>query len=76
MHKVLGMSCRPSEILEIYDPYTAFCFDEACAYIIQQINDGKEPIIKREKLNEVVKPQTYKKASDLYSKFTNVKINS
>lgn len=76
MHKMLGMSCRPSEILEIYDPYTAFCFDEACAYIVRQLEDGKEPILKREKLNNVVKPQSYKKASELYSKFSNVNINS
>ena len=76
MHKMLGMSCRPSEILEIYDPYTAFCFDEACAYIVRQLEDGQEPILKREKLNDVVKPQNYKKASELYSKFSNVNINS
>jgi len=76
MHKMLGMSCRPSEILEIYDPYTAFCFDEACAYIVRQLEDGQEPILKREKLNNVVKPQSYKKASELYSKFSNVNINS
>jgi len=73
---MLGMSCRPSEILEIYDPYTAFCFDEACAYIVRQLEDGQEPILKREKLNNVVKPQSYKKASELYSKFSNVNINS
>ena len=76
MHKMLGMSCRPSEIMEIYDPYTAFCFDEACAYIVKEIQDGKEPIIKKEKLSVEAKPQSYKKASELYSKFSNVHINS
>ena len=36
---------RPSEIINISDEYTSFCFDEACLYIIQMIeetdNDGK-----------------------------------
>lgn len=44
---VLGLAntykCRPSTLLDIYDPYTAFCFDEACAYIIQKIEKGEEP---------------------------------
>lgn len=75
MQRMLGMSCRPSEIMEIYDPYTAFCFDEACAYIVRQLEDGQEPIIKREKTNDVAKPQNYKRASELFSKFDNVKIN-
>ena len=35
--------CRPSTLIDIYDPYTAFCFDEACAYIIRQMEEGKEP---------------------------------
>lgn len=44
---VLGLAntykCLPSTLLDIYDPYTAFCFDEACAYIAQQIEEGEEP---------------------------------
>jgi hypothetical protein len=34
---------RPSEILNIPDEYTAFCFDEACEYIITKLEDGKKP---------------------------------
>ena len=48
----------------IEDSYTAFCFDEACAFIIQQIRDGKEPVVRVED-NKLV----YKKPSDLYRRF-------
>jgi len=45
---VLGLAniykCRPSTFVDIVDPYTAFCFDEACAYIIQQMEAGEKPI--------------------------------
>lgn len=34
---------RPSEILGIKDDYTAFCLDEACAYIKMRIEKGDEP---------------------------------
>lgn len=33
----------PSEIARIYDEYTAFCFDEACEYIISQLQQDKKP---------------------------------
>ena len=49
----------------ITDNYTAFCFDEACAFIVKQIRDGKEPIMRVES-NEVV----YKKPSDLYRRIS------
>ena len=39
----------PSEIACITDEYTAFCFDEACFYIITQLEDGKKPIWKEDK---------------------------
>ena len=49
---VLGLAnvyhCRPSFLLDIADAYTAYCFDEACAYIIKQMEDGEEPIFKVE----------------------------
>jgi hypothetical protein len=59
------MHCRPSELLEIEDAYTAFCFDEACAYIMQKLKDGEKPIRKIE--NKTSK--TYSKPSDFYNKF-------
>lgn len=35
---------RPSEFFDLKDDeYTAYCLDEACAYISLQIKDGKEP---------------------------------
>lgn len=39
--------CRPSELVGLEDAYEAFCLDEACAYIIQQIEDGNEPLFKK-----------------------------
>lgn len=35
--------CRPSEIMFMEDPYTAYCFDEACAYLLQCLKDKKTP---------------------------------
>ncbi|WP_207755220.1 hypothetical protein [Clostridium pascui] len=36
---------RPSEIIGIINDYEAFCFDEACIYILEQISKegSKEP---------------------------------
>lgn len=38
--------CRPSTLFDIADPYTAYCLDEACAYIRMQIEEGNEPKFK------------------------------
>lgn len=58
------MHTRPSELLDIQDAYTAFCFDEACAFIISKIKDGEEPIIK---VGD--KEKTISKPSDIYKKY-------
>lgn len=50
---------RPSKVLGIEDSYTAFCFDEACAFVQQKIEAGEEPKFKKE----------YKSFSELYSSF-------
>lgn len=46
---------RPSEILNISDDYTSFCFDEACMFILSQLDnrddDGK--LIRKPKWNDV-----------------------
>lgn len=36
---------KPSEIIGLSDSYEAFCFDEACLYIIQELSkeDPKTP---------------------------------
>jgi len=60
---VLGLAnvyrCRPSSLIDVVDPYTAYCFDEACAYITKEMEDGKEPSFK-------VK---YTSFSDMYKKY-------
>lgn len=67
---MLHMSCRPSELINIPDSYTAFCFDEACAYIMAQINDEKE--IRKDLGNDKEKPiENYSKPSDFYNKILN-----
>ncbi|WP_250673540.1 hypothetical protein LZ906_007860 [Paraclostridium ghonii] len=45
----------PSEILRIDDEYTAFCFDEACMYISNELENGNKARWKDEDLtkNEV-----------------------
>lgn len=57
---VLAMSKRfnqrPSSIIEVEDDYTAFCFDEACTFIMTQLENGKE----------IVREKHYSKLSDLY----------
>lgn len=58
------MSCRPSELLNIQDGYTAFCFDEACAMIVMRMKDGEKPVMK------VGHEEKLKKPSDLYRKFS------
>lgn len=63
---MLDMHTRPSELMGIRDTYTAFCFDEACAYILKNIKEGNEPVFKNP-LNETNKVD---KPSDLYSKFS------
>ena len=64
MVSVFDFTCRPSQIMGITDNYTAFCFDEACAYIVRQIRDGKEPVVRVEH-NETV----YNRPSDLYRRY-------
>lgn len=39
--------CRPSEIVGLEEPYEAFCFDEACAFIALQIENGEQPRFKK-----------------------------
>ena len=50
---------RPSTLLDIMDPYTAYCFDEACAYITGQLEKGEEPQFKRK----------YKSFKEMYAQY-------
>lgn len=65
---MLNMQTRPSELLDIDDAYTAFCFDEACAYILSELQDKKEPIIKKGK-DSNNNAKHYSKPSDVYDKY-------
>lgn len=51
---------RPSRLFGIADTYTAFCLDEACAYIIGKMNNKEEPKF-------IV---NYSRPSDLYKNYT------
>lgn len=62
---MLDMHCRPSELLEIEDAYTAFCFDEACSYIIKRLKDGEIPIARVREDGS----KHYSKPSDFYKRF-------
>lgn len=50
---------RPSEVLAIDDGYTAYCLDEAIAYIVAMLDDGQEPTFKTK----------YKSFHDLYNSY-------
>lgn len=64
----LGMAniyqCRPSVLLGLREEYEAYCFDEACAYIKMRMQEGAEPVFKKQG-----KPKRYKTASDLYKDY-------
>lgn len=62
----LDLKCRPSEMLDIEDKYTAYCFDEAIAFIIKKLKDGEEPKFRME---SAVVVKNYSKPSDLYKQF-------
>ena len=57
---------RPSEILEIEDVYTAYCFDEACVYILSKVENGEKPNFKKFDKDGKIKVKNYKTASDMY----------
>ena len=58
---VVRYQCRPSQLVDIEDAYTSFCFDEACFYIIQQLAKDNTPRFKSK----------HKSFRDLYAGYTN-----
>ena len=56
--------CRPSHIVGLEEPYEAFCFDEACAFIKIQIDNGENPKFK--KINDYNKKDEYIKNDCAY----------
>ena len=61
--EVIGVAkvydCRPSELLDIEDVYTAYCLDEACALIVTKMQQGETPTFKKE----------YKSFRDIYKQY-------
>ena len=51
INQALKFNRLPSEILRIDNEYKAFCFDEACLYIINQLENKKKPHFKDEKVD-------------------------
>ncbi|TQO55817.1 hypothetical protein D5S05_16815 [Paraclostridium bifermentans] len=59
----------PSEILRIDDEYTSFCFDEACMYISNSLENGNKARWKDEELTtEEVREKAFDLASQLRMK--------
>ena len=56
---------RPSMIIGLVDPYTSYCFDEACAYIMSRIKDGEEPDFSVKDKGSLEKKH-YKSPSEMY----------
>lgn len=54
-------SCLPSVVLGIKDNYTAYCFNEACSYILLKLREGEEI-----KAGKSLENKTYSSFSDLY----------
>ena len=51
----------PSELMSIEDEYTAYCFNEACTFILGELEAGKEIQFK----------QKYSSFSQLYAQYDN-----
>ena len=51
----------------IEDEYTAFCFDEACAFIVSKLQNDEKPIVNLDVGMENKK--VYSKPSDFYRKY-------
>lgn len=66
-------NCLPSRIIginEFEDSYTAFCFNEACAYIRVKIEEGKKPRYKdKEKRQNKVVVKNYKSFKEFYKQY-------
>lgn len=59
---------RPSAYLDVTDPYTAYCFDEACLFIYSKMKDGEEPVFRTEGKGEITKPH-FNSLSDMYKHY-------
>lgn len=64
MSKLYGV--RPSEIIDIQDSYTSYCFDTACAYIISKMKDDEQPNFEIDSENSLAEKPHYNSLSDMY----------
>lgn len=55
-------NCKPSEIMHLENEYDAFCFDEACAYIILEMEQDDD----NKKRKEPRFTKEYSNFADLY----------
>lgn len=73
IESVLVMSkqyrCLPSEILGIKDDYTAFCFNEACSYIIIMLQEGHKPHYTEVRNKWKEEQKTYSNFKDFYKQY-------
>ena len=52
----------PSEVMNLTDEYTAFCFNEACALIMTHLDKGEKP-----QFSVSEKPKHYRSLSEYYA---------
>ena len=58
--------CLPSEIMNIEDGYTSFCFNEACCNLQLRLMKEEEPYYKQIDSNGKVEQKHYSSFSELY----------
>jgi hypothetical protein len=62
--------CLPSVVLGIEDEYTAYCFNEACYFILAKLEADEKPhYIERKTNGEVLEPKSYKSFKDFYKQY-------
>uniref|UniRef100_A0AAU8AYG5 Uncharacterized protein n=1 Tax=Dulem virus 36 TaxID=3145754 RepID=A0AAU8AYG5_9CAUD len=61
--------CRPSEVMNICDEYTAFCFDEACCYILSKLRDKEKPHYRKFDNNKGGQKLEYHSFKDFYKNY-------
>lgn len=50
--------CKPSDLLTISDDYVAFCFDEACGFILSKLRKGEDIHFEEEEKEQIQQPKT------------------
>lgn len=69
IESILTMSkmyhCLPSVIMHIEDEYTAFCFDEACCFIMTKLLAGETP----QYSSVINEKKEYKNFKDFYEQY-------